>query len=48
VSRPPHARRPPRRPIPALGSLGLVGCFTFSVVIAIVAFVLYIAIRAIF
>jgi len=38
---------PPRRPILGLGSLSLVGCFTFSVVIAIVAVLIYIAIKAI-
>jgi hypothetical protein len=47
VSRPRQPSRPPRRPIPAIGSLGLVGCFTFSVLIAIVGVLIYLAIKAI-
>ena len=45
---PPHtnARRAGRRGL-ELGSVGIVGCATFSILIGVVAFLLYLLVRAI-
>ena len=45
---PPHtnARRAGRRGL-ELGSVGIVGCATFSILIGVVAFLLYLLLRAI-
>jgi hypothetical protein len=47
----PVSQQPPgpsRNPIAALGSIGLVGCLTLSIFIAIAVFGIYMTIRAIF
>jgi hypothetical protein len=44
VSRP----GPPRKPVFGIPTFGLIGCFTFSIVIAVVAVLIVIAIKELF
>lgn len=37
---------PPKKPVLGIPAIGLVGCFTFSIVMAVVAVLIYIAIKA--